>query len=249
MAVNVAVGHETAIEQLGGWRLGARGELRALARILGPGEQVLGMALGSIGNWRGRLFVATDSRVLLVHKPVFRRARSTDVPYGVVRDLQAAPQAGGWRLDLDASGQRQTWKLHPAACAERFVRRVAERSAAEQPAIQPLVGSTCMSTRFTHVSLPVNLAALTVVVLFFTGVLPRDPALLAFLAMAVVLAVVEWRTGVPMLQVALGLVTAVAVALFVFELLPFGAGALLAGAAIAAEIGARRRAVRATAPQ
>ncbi len=83
-------------------------------------------------------------------------------------------------------------------------------------------------------------------VLFFTGVLPRDPALLAFLALAVVLAVVEWRAGVPRLQIALGVVTAVAVALFVFEILPFGAGALLAGAAIAAEIGVRRRAERVT---
>ena len=247
--MNVAIGHDLAIEQLGGWRFGARGELRALARLLGPGEQVRSMALGSIGNWRGRLFVATDSRVLVVHKPVFRPARSTDVPYGVIRDLQAAPQASGWRLDLDASGQRQTWKLHPADCAERFVRRVAERSAAQQPAIQPVVASTCPSTRFTPMSLPINLAALTVVVLFFTGVLPRDPALLAFLALAVVLAVVEWRAGVPTLQIALGVVTAVAVALFVFELLPFGAGALLAGAAIAAEIGARRRAQRATAPR
>jgi Bacterial PH domain len=247
--VNVAVGHETAIEQLGGWRFGARGELRAVARLLGPGEQVLGMALGSIGNWRGRLFVATDSRVLLVHKPVFRPARFTDVPYGLIRDLQAAPQAGGWRIDLDASGQRQSWNLHPADCAERLVRLVADRSAAEQPAAQPAVGGTCASTRFTPVSLPVNLGALAVVVLFFTGVLPRDPALLAFLALAVVLAVVEWRAGVPTLQIALGVVTAVAVALFVFELLPFGAGALLAGTAVAAEIGVRRRVDRTTAPR
>lgn len=207
------------------------------------------MALGSVGNWRGRLFVATDSRVIVVQKPLFRPARPTDVPYAAIRGSEAAPRAGAWQLRLNAAGERQTWNLQPADCAERFVRLVAERSAAGQSAIQPSVDSACTSTRCTPLSLPINLAALTVVVLFFTGVLPQDPALLAFLALAAVLAVVEWRAGVPMLQIALGVVTAVAVALFVFELLPFGAGALLAGAAIAAEIGVRRRAERATAPR
>ena len=57
--MNVAAADQIATEQLGGWRFGTRGELRALARLLHPGEQVLGMALGTIGNWSGRLFVAT----------------------------------------------------------------------------------------------------------------------------------------------------------------------------------------------
>ena len=247
--MNAAAGDRVAAEQLGGWRFGTRGEIRALARLLHSGEQVLGMAVGTVGNWRGRLFVATDSRVLVVHKPLLRGARFTEIPYDAIEVLHAAPTAGAWRLSVHASGNPETWNLQPAECAERFLGIVTERRAPGQSAIEPAVGSTCASTPRTALSLPLNLAALTVIVLFFTGVLPRDPALVAFLALAVVLAVLEWRASTSTAQIALGIATAVAVALFVFELVPFGAGALLAGAAIAAETGFRRRSEPATAPR
>jgi hypothetical protein len=245
--VTAAAADQMATEQLGGWRLGARGELRALARLLRPGEQVLGVALGTIGNWRGRLFVATESRVLVVHKPALRGARFTEIPYEAIELLHAAPKAGVWRLSLHAFGHPQAWNLQTVERAKRFLGIVAERSAAEQSTIESAVDTTCASTPRTALSLPLDLAALTVIVLFISSVLPREPALVAFLMLAAVLAVLEWRTGTPTLQIALSVVTTVAVAGFVFELLPFGAGALLAGAAIATGTGFRRRAERATA--
>ena len=238
--MSAGLGHETGAEQLGGWRLGARGELRALPGLLGSEEQVLGMVVGSVGTWRGRLFVATDSRVLLLSKSPLRRARCTDFPYEHIQVSQAAPDAGGLKLSVVASGERQSWNLLSAERAERFMRLVAERSEVNGARTAPAV-SACTPTSRPGLRLLLNLAALAVVVLFFAGVLPRDAALVAFLGLALVLALVESRAGTPTLQIALGIATAVAVALFVFEVLPFGLGALVAAAAIGAEIAFRRR--------
>jgi Bacterial PH domain len=130
--VTVASGREVAADQLGGWRFGARGELRALPRLLRSDERVLGMALGSIGNWSCRLFVATDSRLLLVSKPTLRRARCTELPYERIQVSHAVPNGGVCELRLVASGERQTWHLMPAERGERFARLLADRS--EPPA-------------------------------------------------------------------------------------------------------------------
>jgi PH (Pleckstrin Homology) domain-containing protein len=251
--MSATVGAESGAEHLGGWRLGARAELRALPRLLASDEKVLAMVLGSVGSLRGRLFVATDSRVLLVSKLPLRRVLCTAFPYERIQVSQAAPEPAGWKLDVLASGRPQTWHLFSAERAERFVRLLAERSQAQglttEPAgsalnggtTDPAVGGACATTSGAGLRLVLNVAALAVVVLFFTCVLPRTPALIAFLGLALMLAVLEWRASTPALQIALGIATAVAVALFVFEVLPFGAGALLAAAAIAADIGFRRR--------
>lgn len=126
---------EMAADELGSWRLGARGELRALPRLLRSGERVLGMALGCIGNWSGRLLVATDSRLLLVSKPALRRARCTEIPYERIQISHAVPNGGACELRLSVSGERQTWQLMSAESGERFARLLAERS---QPAAAPL---------------------------------------------------------------------------------------------------------------
>jgi hypothetical protein len=117
-----------AADQLGGWRFGARGELRALPRLLGSEERVLGMALGWIGNWHGRLFVATDSRLLLVSKPTLRHARCTEIPYEEIEVSHAVPREGVCELCVVASGERQSWHLVPAERGERFSRLLAERN-------------------------------------------------------------------------------------------------------------------------
>jgi hypothetical protein len=92
---------------------------------------VLGMALGRIGNWHGRLFVATDSRLLLVSKPTLRRARCTEIAYEEIQVGRAVPTESGCELRLSASGERQSWHLVPAERGERFARLLAERG---QPA-------------------------------------------------------------------------------------------------------------------
>jgi hypothetical protein len=132
-----AVGRTTGVEQLGGWRFGARAELRALPRLLGSEEHVLGMVLGSVGNLKGRLFVATESRVLLVSKIPLVRARCTELPYERIQISQAAPDFGGWKLSVVAAGERQTWNLFAAERAERFVQLVRERSQASGGTTEP----------------------------------------------------------------------------------------------------------------
>ncbi len=207
---------------------------------------MLGMVLGRIGNWRGRLFVATDSRLLLVAKSPLRRARCTEIPYERIQVIHAAPKAGSWELRLMASGEPQTWNLMSAEGGERFARLVADRSQAGADTIEPAVGTACGTTPAGGGRLLLNVAGLAVVVLYVAGVLPREPALLGFFTLAVLLAVLEWRARTPGLQIALGVATAGAIGLFVFEILPFAAGALLATAAIAAEIAFRRRGERFT---
>jgi hypothetical protein len=122
-----------AADQLGGWRLGASGELRALSRLLGSDERVLGMALGSIATLSCRLFVARDRRLLLVSKPALRRARCTEIPYERIQVSRVVPTGGVCELHLVASGERQTWHLMPADRGERFARLLAERSEPAAP--------------------------------------------------------------------------------------------------------------------
>jgi Bacterial PH domain len=239
--MGAGVGRKTGVEQLGGYRFGARGELRALPRLLRGEEQVLGMVLGSVGNWRGRLFVATDSRVLLVSKLPLRRVRCTDFPYEGIQVSDAAPEPGGMKLSVVVSGEPQTWNLVSAERAERFIRVINERGRVNGDTTEQAAGGASTQPPAPVLRLLLNLVGLAVVVLFFVDVLPRDPALVAFLGTALVLALVESRAATPALQIGLGIVTAVAVALFVFEILPFGVGALIAAAAIAAEIAVRRR--------
>jgi len=96
------------------------------------------MALGCIGNWHGRLFVATDSRLLLVSKPTLRRARCTEIPYEELEVSHAVPQGGFCELCVVASGERQTWHLTSAERGERLARLLAGRS---EPAAPPLTSS------------------------------------------------------------------------------------------------------------
>jgi Bacterial PH domain len=138
MPVKAPSGREVAGDQLGGWRFGARGELRALPRLLRSDERVLGMALGTIGNWSCRLFVATDNRLLLVSKPTLRGARCTEIPYEEIEVSRAVPTGAGCELRLVASGERQTWHLMSAERGERFARLLAGRS---EPAAPPLTPS------------------------------------------------------------------------------------------------------------
>jgi hypothetical protein len=133
IAASAASGREVAADQLGGWRFGARGELRALPRLLRGDERVLGMALGTIGTWSCRLFVATDSRLLLVSKPKLRRARCTEYPYEEIQVSNAIPTGGVCELRLVASGERQTWHLMSAERGERFARLLAARSEPAAP--------------------------------------------------------------------------------------------------------------------
>jgi Bacterial PH domain len=238
--------HELPTEPLGGWRFAVRGQLRAMGRFLEGGEEVLGMVAGCVG-WKDRLFVATDRRVLLVAKPLLRRAHFTEIPYERIRHIEAAPQAGRWECVL-ATGERETWNLMPAASGEQFVRLVAERSPARVAPIGPAISTACATTPGAAARLPLSLAGLAVIVLYLAGALPRDPALVAYGGLALALAVVDWRARTPVLQIAVSLAAEAAVGLFVFEIVPLGVGALLALAAIGADIGLRQRGKRASAP-
>jgi hypothetical protein len=95
------------------------------------------MALACIGNWSGRLLVATDSRLLLVSKPTLRRARCTEIPYERIQVSHAVPQGGYCELRLVASGEQQTWYLMSAERGERFARLLAERSEPAAPRLTP----------------------------------------------------------------------------------------------------------------
>jgi hypothetical protein len=54
---------------------------------------MLGMTLGRIGNWRGRLLVvATDSRLPLISKPTLPLARCTEIPYDEVQVSHGVPR-------------------------------------------------------------------------------------------------------------------------------------------------------------
>jgi hypothetical protein len=208
------------------------------------------MALGSVGTWKGRLFVATPGRLLLVSKHALRPARCTEIPYPLIQVFNAASQGGGLRVSLVARSEQQTWYLYPAGSAERLVRHISEQGQtdgterAHAGMARFSVGEACAGGPGAGLRVLVNVAALAVVVLYFIDVLARDPALAAFLALSAGLAVVEWRASTRPLQIALGVAVAVAVALFVFEVLPFGLGAFVAGAAIAADIAFRRRSGR-----
>jgi hypothetical protein len=249
--MKVAVGHQTGADQLGRWRFGARGELRALPRFVRRDEPVVAMALGSVGAWKGRLFVATPDRLLLVSKHLLRPARCTEIPYPRIQVSGAESHGGGLRVSVVARSEQQTWYLYPARSAERLVQLIGEHGQTDgttEPAragiTQSAVSEACTSGPGTALRALLNLAALAVIVLYFIDVVARDPALAAFLALSGILAVAEWRASTAPLQIALGATAALAVALFVFEVLPFALGALVAGAGIAAEIAFRRRSGR-----
>jgi len=84
---------------------GATGEFAMLARLLGPDEQILAMAIGKLrgSGWFfvGRLVVATPQRLLLVGKAmVTRRERVREIPLARVRSARARPP-GSLELELE----------------------------------------------------------------------------------------------------------------------------------------------------
>ncbi len=160
--MNAAVGRTLAADQLGVLRFGVRDELRALPRLLHSGEEVLGLAAGTVGNWSDRLFVATDRRVLLVYKRRFRPARCTELGYAQIQVVRAAPKFDAWEMRVRTSGVEQRWHLRSAERAERFVRLVAERSQAEGDTIEPSAGTAPISDADTHATPPPS-AVVTVV--------------------------------------------------------------------------------------
>ena len=242
--MNRAAISEIAAEKLGGWRLGVRGELRSLPRFLHAGERVVSMALGSLGHWRGRLLVATDRRLLLVNKCPLCPARCEEIPYERIRSLSATPKGGGCALSLDVSGETVTVQVISAERGDELARLLSGPGMLDNVSIERSSGATCASSPLAALRLPLVLAAWVPLVLFWADVLTRDPALVAFLALAVAATIVEWRAGAPTPQIALGLAVLVAVALFIFEVLPFLPGLLVAVAALSAEISYRRRSDR-----
>jgi len=87
-----------AREKIGIVSRGATGEFGMLARLLGPDEQILAMAIGKLrdSGWffAIRLVVATPQRLLLVGKAMItRRERVQEIPLARVRSAQARPPA------------------------------------------------------------------------------------------------------------------------------------------------------------
>jgi len=239
---------EIAAEKLGRWRLTARGELGSLPRFLHAGERVVSMALGGLGMWRGRLLVATDRRLLLVHKHSLRPARCEAIPYERIRSVDATPKGGGWcELSLAVSGETVTVQVMSAERGFELALLLSGPAVAENASIErssSASAAACESSPRAPLRLPLVLASWVPVVLFWADVLARDPALVLFLALAAAATIFEWRAGAPGTQIALGLGASVALALFVFDVLPFLLGLLVAVAAFGAEISYRRRADR-----
>lgn len=82
---------------------GATGEYGMLARLLGPDEPILAMAIGKLrdGGWffAGRLVVATPERLLLVAKAMItRRERVREIPLARIRGARVTVP---WFLDLE----------------------------------------------------------------------------------------------------------------------------------------------------
>jgi len=245
--MDAAAINEIAAEKLGGWRLGTRGETRSLPPFLHAEERVVSMAVGTLGTWKGRLLVATDRRLLLVSKLPLRPARCEAIPYERIRSLSATPKGGACELRLDVSGEPRTVNVIPAERGDEFARLLSGPSAAENVSIEPSsspTSATRASPPLAPLRLPLLLATWVPLVLFWADVLARDPALVVFLALAAAATIVDWRAGAPWAQIALGFATSVALALFVFDVLPFLPGLLVAVAAFSAEIGYRRRAQR-----
>ena len=241
MPMSAASARDVAADQLGGWRFALRGELRALPRLLRNDERVVSVATGTVGNWKGRLFVATDSRLLMVCKPTLRQPRCIELPYDQVRVRDATRKGTTLDVRVVAGGELQSWHLIPAERGEQFLRALAEQGEAGASTIQPGAEGARPTISGAGVALLPNLAALAVVLLYLVGTVPLEPALIGFVGLGLVSAVVEWRRGARPLQIVLTVLTAVAVALFVFGVVPFGLGLLLAFGALAAEFSVRRR--------
>ena len=141
-SVSATTERELPADQLGRWRFAVRGELRALPRLLRGDEPVLTMALGSIGLWKGRLFVATPSRLLLVGKAPLRPVQCTEIPYPRIRVLGAASEGGLLRVSVAARSEQQTWYLKPAGSGECLLRLITEGGGTYAPTEPAQAGLT-----------------------------------------------------------------------------------------------------------
>lgn len=92
---------QVAVDKLGGWRVSARAELRALSGLLEPGERITTMGMGTLGKVKGRLCVATDRRLLLLNKTPLRPLRCDSIPIERLRSLRLVPKGAGGELSLD----------------------------------------------------------------------------------------------------------------------------------------------------
>ncbi|MBW3652191.1 MAG: PH domain-containing protein [Actinobacteria bacterium] len=104
-----------AREKMGVMSRMATGEFTMLARLLGPDEPILAMAVGKAEGWwfAGRLVVATPQRVLVVGKAMItRRERVREIPLSRIRSARATPP-GSLELELDDEVLRFSYMVPP----------------------------------------------------------------------------------------------------------------------------------------
>lgn len=119
---------QIAAETLGRRRPGVRRELRALSRLVRPPERVFTMARGW-WNLQGGLVVATDRRLLLLSRPLLRRARVRELPYAQLARVGKREHGDQVRLELRTADESIWLEVAPASRGAELAELIARRSA------------------------------------------------------------------------------------------------------------------------
>ena len=184
--MNSAAIRRIAAEKLGGWRMGMRGELRALPRLLEPRERVVTMGLGTLEKRKGRLCVATDRRLLLVSKWPLRPVRCESISLEGIRSLRLTPKDVGGELSLETVEGPVRVEILNSQRAEEIAQALSGhadrgRVASEHP--PDAAGSLSLTACLVGTALVVVTAATwTALVLWIFGVLAFLPGLIIAVA-------------------------------------------------------------------
>jgi hypothetical protein len=118
---------QIAAETLGRRRRVVRRELRDLSGLVRPPERVFTMARGW-WDGQGGLVVATDRRVLLLSRPLLRRARVRELRYARLARVGKREHGDQVSLELTTADESIWLEVAPASRGAELAELVARRS-------------------------------------------------------------------------------------------------------------------------
>jgi hypothetical protein len=119
---------QIAAETLGRRRRVVRRELRDLSGLVRAPERVFTMARGW-WDLQGGLVVATDRRLLLLSRPLLRRARVRELPFARLARVGKREHGDQVRLELTTADESIWLEVAPASRGAELAELVARRSA------------------------------------------------------------------------------------------------------------------------